>query len=49
MDEQRLKDMITDALEKLMAKSVRIERLVQVYDIDKDVTRVRVEIEFDLR
>lgn len=49
MDEQRLKDTITDAIEKMMASNVRIERLVQSHDIESDATRVRLEITFDLR
>lgn len=49
MDEQRLRDLITKAIEGLPAGNVSIERLVQSHDIDTDANRVRVEITFELR
>lgn len=49
MDEQRLKDLITRAIESLPAGNVAIERLKKSYDANSDANRVRVEITFDLR
>lgn len=49
MDDQRLKELIGKAIENLPAANVSIVRLLQVHDIERDATRVRVEITFDLR
>jgi hypothetical protein len=49
MDNQRLKELIGKAIESLPAANVRIVRLLQVHDIERDANRVRVEITFDLR
>jgi hypothetical protein len=49
MDDQRLKELIGKAIESLPAANVSIVRLVQFHDIDRDASRVRVEITFDLR
>jgi hypothetical protein len=49
MNEQRLRDLIAQAIERLPAQNVNIVRLVQFHDIESDANRVRVEITFDLR
>jgi hypothetical protein len=49
MNDDALKTAVALAVKTLPASNVRIERLAQSHDIDRDVTRVRVEITFDLR
>jgi|ThiBiot_300_plan_2_1041538.scaffolds.fasta_scaffold76128_2 hypothetical protein len=49
MNDDALKAAIALAVKSLPVSNVRIERLVQSHDIDRDVTRVRAEITFDLR